>query len=103
MDGDAVNQACTLSRRSRYSSSMRVTGSCGPVSAARAAFCVIDAMFDVECPCTVLHAVVTTVGAIVQPQRQPVIAYAFDAEPARIVRSRIRSNSTRGRLCGSGS
>ena len=33
----------------------------------------------------------------------PVIAYAFDAEQARTVRSRWRSNSTFGRLCGTSS
>ena len=48
----------------------------------------------------VLKAEVSSFGAIVQPQRQPVIAYDFDAEPARTVRSRCRSNSTFTRLCG---
>ena len=39
-----------LSRRTRYSSSITVTASCEPDTAASAAFCVIDVMFEVVCP-----------------------------------------------------
>ena len=62
------------SRRSRYSSRIAVTASCGPVSAATAAFWAIEETFEVEWPCTVLQAAMNAAGAIAQPQRQPVIA-----------------------------
>ncbi len=45
----------------------------------------------------------TGAGPSCQPQRQPVIAYAFDAEPQRTVRSRQVSARIAGRLCGTGS
>src|SRR4051812_49131463 len=99
MPGLAVSQPWMLSRRSRYSASIDLTASCLSESAANAAFCVIDMIFEVDCPCTVLISVVSSFGATVQPQRQPVIAYALDADPASIVRARLRSNSTFGRLC----
>ena len=50
-----------------------------------------------------LQAATTSFDASSQPHRQPVMAYALDAEPVRMVRSRIRSTSTLGRLCGTGS
>ena len=53
--------------------------SCGPDRAAIAAFWVIEATFDVECPWTALNALMTLLGASAQPQRQPVMAYALDA------------------------
>ena len=62
------------SRRDRYSPSISPTHACGPVSAARAARCVIEHTFEVEWLWMALHAAMTAVGATVQPQRQPVIA-----------------------------
>ena len=67
------------------------------------AFCVIEQTFDVEWLCSAFEAATTSFGASVQPQRQPVIAYAFDAEPHSTERSRSRDESTRTRLCGTGS
>src|SRR5690349_20959579 len=98
MRGSDVSQPCTASRRLRYSSSIVTQLSCGPVSAAIAAFCVIELMFDVEWPWTTLHCAITSFGAIAQPQRQPVIAYAFDVALQITVLSRMRSNSTLIRL-----
>src|SRR5688572_28433777 len=103
MSGLAVSHACRLSRRCRYSFSIAVTPSCDSVSAESAAFCVIDEMFDVAWLRIVLQAPIRSGGPIVQPQRHPVIAYDFDADPQRMARSRIRSNSTLARLCGTGS
>src|SRR5688572_31603187 len=100
MRGSSENHSSSLSRRVLYSLSIAPTGSCEPVNACRAAFCEIDATFDVECPCRVSAAVTTSLGPRIQPQRQPVIEYAFDAEPHRMVRSRMRSVSTFTRLCG---
>ena len=73
------------------------------MSPATTAFWVIEHTFDVEWLCSALHAATTSLGPSVQPHRQPVIAYAFDAEPQRIVLSRIVRASTPGRLCGVGS
>ncbi len=42
--------------------------------AASAAFCVIDVMFDVDCPWMTLKTEVSSFGAMVQPQRHPVMA-----------------------------
>src|SRR5687767_12816474 len=100
MPGFAVSHAWMLSRRLRYSSSITLTGSCDPVMAASAAFCVTDVTFDVDCPWITLKVEVSSFVAIVHPQRQPVMAYDFDADPASTVRSRWRSKSTFGRLCG---
>ena len=41
----------------------------------------------------------TSFGPIAQPQRQPVIAYAFDAALQITVRSRIRSSRMPTTLC----
>src|SRR3954470_2651442 len=98
MPGLAVSHAWMLSRRRRYSSSIDFTASCGPVNAASTAFCVTDVMFDVVCPSIRFNGEVSSFGAIVQPQRQPVIAYAFDADPHSTVRSRFVSYSAFGRL-----
>ena len=68
-----------------------------------AAFCVIELMFDVEWPWTTLHCAIMSFGPIAQPQRHPVIAYAFDAALQTTVLSRIRSNRIFTRLCGTGS
>ena len=51
-----------------------MTQSCGPVSAATTAFCVIEQTFDVEWLWSALQAATTAAGPIAQPQRQPVIA-----------------------------
>ena len=79
---------------------MSVTHSCGPSSAARAAFCVIEQTFDVEWLCSALHALTSAAGASAHPHRHPVIAYAFEDEPQRTEWSRMRSTRIRGRLCG---
>ena len=92
-----------LSRRRRNSSRNALTGSCVPARAATAAFCVTDVMFDVVWPSIVLKTRVSSFGAMVQPHRQPVIEYALEAEHARTVRSRWRSKSAFGRLCGTSS
>jgi hypothetical protein len=53
---------------------MAVTASCDPLTAASTAFCVIEVMFEVDCPWMMLKTEVSSLGAIVQPARQPVIA-----------------------------
>ncbi len=82
---------------------MAVTGACEPVSACTAAFCVIEVTFDVSWLCSATAAEVTACGAIAQPQRHPVIEYAFEDDPQRTARSRQRVASTFGRLCGTAS
>src|SRR5579864_883144 len=103
MRGSAVSHSCTASRRVRYSFSMAVTGACEPVSAATAAFCVMEVTFDVEWLCSALEAAMTAAGPICQPHRQPVMAYAFDDDPHKTVRSRQVPARMPGRLCGTGS
>src|SRR3954447_5517894 len=103
MRGSCVSQACSLSRRVRYSASICDTDACGPVSAARAAFCEMDETFEVEWLCRALHAAITGAGPSAQPHRQPVIAYDFDAELVMIVWWRMRSVRMPTRLCGTGS
>ncbi len=53
---------------------MASTHCCGPVSAAIAAFCVIELTFDVEWLCSAFAADTTAFGPAIHPQRQPVIA-----------------------------
>ena len=51
-----------------------MTHSCGPLSAAVTAFCVIEQTFDVEWLWSALQAPTSAAGPTAQPQRQPVIA-----------------------------
>src|SRR5215471_8393583 len=81
MRGSAVSHPYKLSRRVRYSSSIVFTGVCTPFSASTTAFCVIELTFDVAWLWIALHAAIIFAGPMVQPQRQPVIAYAFEADP----------------------
>jgi hypothetical protein len=53
---------------------MSVTQLCGPVSAAAAAFCVIEQTLDVEWLWTALHALIKLAGPSAHPQRHPVMA-----------------------------
>src|ERR1043166_1726042 len=103
MRGSAVSHAERLSRRVRYSSSIAFTGACTPVSASTTAFCVIEVTLDVAWLWIALHAAIILAGPIVRPQRQPVIAYAFDAEPQMTALSGQTSARILGRLCGTGS
>src|SRR3981189_3662882 len=48
---------------------MVVTGACEPISAATAAFCVIDVTFEVEWLWIALDAAITVGGAVCPPQR----------------------------------
>src|SRR5437016_5674065 len=100
MRGSAVSHPCSWSRRLRYSSSIARTGSCDPVNAATAAFWVIDDTFDVAWLWMASHAATKAGGPMVQPQRHPVIEYAFDAEPQMTPRSRHLRATIPGRLCG---
>ena len=88
MRGSAVSHAWSWSRRTRYSSSIAVTVSAGPLSAATVAFCEIEQTLDVEWLCRALLAAITSAGPSAHPQRQPVIAYDLLAEPHRMVLSR---------------
>src|SRR3954466_2642553 len=103
MRGSAVSHPDRLSRRTRFSSSIALTGVCTPFSASTTAFCVIELTFDVAWLWSALHAAIIFAGPIVQPQRQPVIAYAFDAEPQTTAASGQSSARILGRLCGTGS
>src|SRR4051812_40235815 len=103
MRGSEVSQPDKLSRRTRYSSSIAFTGACDPVNASTTAFCVIELTLDVVWLCSALHAAIIFAGPIVQPQRQPVIAYAFDADPQMANVSGHSSARIFGRLCGTAS
>ena len=59
--------------------------------------------FDVEWLWIASDAAITAAGPIAQPQRQPVIAYAFDADPQMHRQIAARAPPARaGRLCGTG-
>src|SRR3954471_10913060 len=103
MRGSAVSQPDRLSRRTRYSSSIALTGVCTPFSASTTAFCVIELTLDVAWLWIALQAATILTGPIVHPQRQPVIAYAFDADPQMTACSGQSSAMIAGRLCGTGS
>src|SRR3954462_11999398 len=98
MRGSADSHSHSRSRRSRYSSSISVTHSWGPRSAASTAFCVIEQTFDVEWLWMALHALTSGAGPTAQPHRQPVIAYTFEADPHSTERSRLWRASTPIRL-----
>ena len=53
------------------------TASRFPVNAAIAARCETFETFDVRCDCKLVAALMTSLGPIIQPTRQPVIAYVF--------------------------
>src|SRR5438477_3887806 len=102
MRGSAESHVYSRSRRRRYSSSISVTQSCGPRSAASAARCEIEQTLEVEWLWMALHAFTRAAGPTAQPQRQPVIAYDFEAEPQSTARSRLCRDSTPMMLCGTG-
>src|SRR5262252_1428706 len=99
MRGSDVSHPYKLSRRVRYSSSIAFTGVWTPLSASTTAFCVIELTFEVAWLWIALHAATIFAGPIVQPQRQPVIAYAFDADPQMTPVSGQSSARIFGRLC----
>ena len=47
------------------------------MTAASAARCATLATFDVECDWRLVAALITSVGPIIQPTRQPVMAYVL--------------------------
>ena len=57
---------------------------------------VIEFAFDVEWLCSAVAACTNDFGPTAHPSRHPVIAYALDAEPARINRSRRTSPKIAG-------
>src|SRR5271157_4895872 len=85
--GIARRRSITKSRRRRYSASMMVTDSCGPVTASTAAFRAIEVGFDVLWLCSFAIAEITGDGANAKPMRHPVIEYVFDNDPATNTRS----------------
>src|SRR5689334_21508942 len=103
MRGSAVSQSYTRSRRCRYSSSIARTGACDPLSATIAARCAMVDTFEVEWLWIAPIAAITFAGPSAQPQRQLVIAYAFDAEPHKTARSRQVRFSTPATLWGAAS
>ena len=64
----------TLSRSLMYSVRISCRQSCGPVSAAIAAFCTIDVGFEVLWLCSFCMAAITGAGPSAYPSRQPVMA-----------------------------
>ena len=80
-----------------------MTHSCGPRSAASTAFCVIEQTFDVEWLWMALQALTSGAGPTAHPQRQPVIAYTFEADPQSTECSRLFRTTAPIRLCGTGS
>src|SRR5262249_44491762 len=66
-----------------------------PPTAASAAACATFPTFDVECDCRFVAAAVTSGGAIIQPTRQPVIAYVL-ATPFRITHRSMSSGTRPG-------
>ncbi|GMA88001.1 hypothetical protein GCM10025868_32510 [Angustibacter aerolatus] len=68
----------TMVRRRRSKASrIACTADRSPVSAVTAARCETFATFDVACDCRLVAAFTTSFGPIIQPTRQPVIAYVL--------------------------
>src|SRR4051794_1897900 len=70
------------------------TASRGPVTAASAACCATLLTFDVECDCRLVDAAITSAGPIIQPTRQPVIAYVLATPLSTTQRSAISGTTT---------
>lgn len=71
------------------------TAARSPVTAASAAACETLATLDVACDCMLAAALITSFGPIIQPTRQPVIAYVLATPLTTIVRS-ASSGTTAG-------
>src|SRR5689334_23808101 len=66
-------------RRPRRSNAVRMSATAlrSPLSAAIAARWATFDTLDVACDCRLAAALITSFGPIIQPTRQPVIAYVF--------------------------
>src|SRR5260370_5801227 len=71
------------------------TASRSPDTAASAAACATFDTLDVECDCRLVAAAITSRGPIIQPTRQPVIAYVL-ATPFRTTQRSARSGTRVG-------
>ena len=81
-----------MRRRRSYSATMRRTSVSAPVSATRAASCAVVGADMIPYWWTLRMPSRMSRGAAAQPTRQPVMAYALEKPPSRIVRSRAPSN-----------
>ena len=82
------------SRRLRNSATIAATPSCGPSSAAIAAYWLNAEVQETELIASRVTGSTSAAGKTPKPSRQPVIAYVFDHPSSRIVRSAIPSKSS---------
>src|ERR1700733_5591239 len=81
-------------RRRAKAARIVATADRSPETAARAAACATLQTFEVACDCRLAAALITAAGPIIQPTRQPVIAYVL-ATPFRTTqRSAIAGAAT---------
>ena len=72
--GIALSMSTMVSRRRSNASRITATADRSPVTAASAARCETLATLEVACDCRFVAALTTSVGPIIQPTRQPVMA-----------------------------
>ena len=82
-----------VSRRLRNCSTIALTTSCGPRSAASPASWTKEAVQVFELIISRTACGASAAGKRPQPSRQPVIAYAFENPSTRMVRSSIPGNA----------
>ena len=80
-------------RRTSNAARIAATAVRSPVTAASAATWDTFATLDVACDCRFVAAVTTSVGAIIQPTRHPVIAYVLATPLTTTQRSRSSGTS----------
>src|SRR5260370_12692595 len=94
MQGISFRPATTTSLRRRNSATISATPSCGPSSAAIAAYWLNAEVQDTELIASLVTGSTSAGGKTPKPSRQPVIAYVFDQPSSKMVRSAMPSKSS---------
>ena len=92
--GIAFSPETITSRRRRNSASIAATPSCGPSSAAIAAYWLNADVQETELIASRVTGSTSDGGNTPKPSRHPVIAYVFDQPSSSTVRASIPSNSS---------
>jgi hypothetical protein len=93
--GMPFSSLCAMVPRRSNAARISCTASSGPDTAASAARWETLPTFEVVCDCKLVAALITSAGPIIQPTRQPVMAYVL-ATPFSTMHRSARSGTRAG-------